>query len=79
MESLKFNKGDECWIAIGNPDGKLSKGKVLEILDLAEHGYIFPNYLIEIETGIDPMLVIRCGLTMSDAEDKEIGLWRRGK
>jgi hypothetical protein len=77
MQMLKFEKGDDCWIAMGGP--KLCKGKVLEILDLKDHGYTFLNYLIEVQTGIDPVLKVRCGWTMSDHPDKQIGMWRRDK
>jgi len=77
MKMLEFKKGDSCWIYMSGHEGKLTKGKVLEVLDLFEHGYTHLNYLIEIETGIDTMLEVRHGFTMSDNPEGPIGLWRK--
>lgn len=76
MKTLEFKEGDDCWIAMGG--GKLHKGKVLEVLDLSRHGWVnHKHYVVEIPTSIDPVLEIRDGLTMSDAEDAPLGMWRR--
>jgi hypothetical protein len=72
----EYVKGDDVWIHLGVVPGKLSKGKVLEVLDLSEHGYGFKHYVIEIETHIDPVLEIREPMTMSEDEKGPIGLFR---
>jgi ribosomal protein L24 len=75
----KYEKGDDVWIHVGSTPGKLSKGTVLEVLDLSEHGYSFLNYLIEIQTSIDPILEVREAMTMSEDEKGPIGLFRKMK
>lgn len=72
-----YDKGDDVWIHLGEAPGKLSKGKVLEVIDLSEHGYTFPNYLIEIPTSIDPLLEVRDAMTMSEDAKGPIGLFRK--
>jgi hypothetical protein len=44
------------------------------VLDLP--GWAFTNYVIEIDTHLDPLLKVRSALTMSDAADKPSGAWR---
>lgn len=72
----EYAKGDPVWIH-GIESGKLTKGKVLQKLDLSEHGYTFDNYLIEIDTSVDPLLEVRCIMTMSEDEKGPIGLFRK--
>ncbi len=74
-----YAKGDDVWIHLGTAPGKLSKGKVLEVLDLSEHGYTFLNYLIEIPTSIDPLLEVRDVMTMSEDAKGPVGLFRKLK
>ncbi len=63
----KFKVGDDAWIWIGNHQGKLTKGKVIAELDLP--GYSFKQYVIEIDTPVDPLLEIRApGLGMFDRD-----------
>lgn len=75
MQNLEFKIGDTAWIYIGDHDGKLTDGRVVHIFQL--DGWHAPHYVIEIETGIDPIFEVRDGLSMSDAKDKPIGLWRK--
>ncbi len=72
----KYEKGDECWIYVGNHGGEKSKGTVLEVLDLSEHGYTYLNYLIAIPTGIEDLLEVRNAGTMSPSENEPIGFWK---
>ena len=76
---IKYAKGDDVWIHLGYEPGKLSKGKVLEVLDLSEHGYSFLNYLIEISTSIEPLLEVRNAMTISEDEKGPVGLFRQLK
>lgn len=57
-----YKVDDECFIYLGNHQGKRSKGKVIFILDLPDYSH--PHYVIEIETSIDPLLEIRAAFTM---------------
>ena len=71
---LTFKVGDIVWFHTGeNLDG-LDNGKVVAVLNL--EGWSFPHYVVEIETEIDPLLIVRDGFTLSDASDKPIGMWR---
>jgi|688.fasta_scaffold1867369_2 hypothetical protein len=74
-----YAKGDDVWIHLGTAPGKLSKGKVLEVFDLSEHGYTFLNYLIEIPTSIEPLLEVRNAMTMSEDAKGPVGLFRKLK
>jgi hypothetical protein len=77
MQWVELKKGDDAWIFMSNHSGELSKGRVLEVLDLSEHGFTGEHYLIEIPTGIEPVLEVRDGFTVSDSADKPIGFLRR--
>ena len=68
-----WKKGDTCYIAMGG--SKLSKGKILEVLDLSEHGYTYLNYLIEIPTHIEEILEVRQAYTMAEFEDGPLGIF----
>jgi hypothetical protein len=52
----------------------LHEGKVVAILNL--EGWIYPHYVVELQTGIDPILEVRDGFTLSDGRGP-IGMWRR--
>ncbi len=67
-----WKAGDTCWI-YGH--GHKSKGTILEVLDLSRHGYSILEYLIEIQTSIDPVLEVRNAFTMAESEEGEIGLF----
>jgi len=66
----EYNLKDVVWIHIGEP--KLVKGRIVEILDLdhLNEGYDPDQeyYVIEIQTGIDPIYEVRTfGLISPDA------------
>ena len=52
-----FEIGDDAWIWLSNHSGEMTKGKVVAFLDLP--GWGFRNYVIEIDTHIDPLLEVR--------------------
>lgn len=52
---------------------KKRKGKVVHIFEM----YGLDQYVIEIDTGIDPVLEVRSSLTVSDHPDQPIGMWRQ--
>lgn len=72
-----WKKGDDVWIFMPHHKGEKSKGTILEILDLSEHGYSWPYYLIEVQTSIDPLLEVREAFTMAESEDGPIGIWSK--
>lgn len=74
MQCLEFELRDIAWIYIGNHDGRLTRGTVVHIFQLSWGPC---QYVIEVDTHIDPILEVRDGFAMSDAEDKPIGLWRK--
>lgn len=71
MQVLVFQLGDPCWIATGEEE--LAGGRVIHIF---EH-YGLRQYVVEVETHIEPALLVRDGLIMSDAADRPLGFWRR--
>jgi hypothetical protein len=75
MQEIELSVGDLCWCYVGNHKGKLSKGKVVHILNLK--GWPCKHYVIEIPTGVEPLLEIRDGLTVSDRAKGPIGFLRR--
>lgn len=61
----KYEIGDDAWIYIRDHEGERTKGKVVAVLDLPGWGGL--NYVIEIETSMDPLLEVRApGLAMLD-------------
>jgi len=52
-----FEIGEEAWIYLHGHQGEMTKGKVVAILDLPGWGH--PNYVIEIDTPMDPLLEVR--------------------
>ena len=71
MKSIKANIGDKVWFANGKED--LSFGTVI----LSFLHYKLVHYVIEVETGIDPVYSVRDEFTISDAPDQPLGFWRR--
>lgn len=69
---VQLNVGDTAYYFASGHKGELSKGTVVHVFEL----YRRAHYVIEIPTHIDPVLEIRCSLSVSDAPDKPIGLWR---
>lgn len=76
MEVVTAKEGDWVWFHDGKP--KMIKGKVLEVLDFTRHGYTHAplHYVIEVQTGIEPVHYVRDGISISDSEDRPIGFWR---
>lgn len=78
---MKYNIKDTVWIHIG--ERKLTKGRVVEIIDLShlEEGYD-PNrefYIIEIETGIDNIFEVRDYDQISSDAKGPINLFKKHK
>lgn len=77
MQWVDRRVGQDCWCFVGNHKGKMSKGKVVAVVDLP--GYApSAHYIVELPTSIDPLLEVRDGFTISDAAKKPIGMYRRG-
>lgn len=57
IEFETFEIGDDAWIFLGHHEGNMTKGKVVAFLDLP--GWGFRNYVIEIDTPIEPLLEVR--------------------
>lgn len=74
MFDLEFNVGDTVWFYYSDHKGKLRSGKVVYKAQI--EGYSFINYIIAIPTGVDDLLIVRSGFTLSDSEHKEIGVFR---
>ena len=67
----KYEIGDSAWIYMSNHQGKTTKSTVVHSFELYG-GKTY--YVCEVATPIDPLLEVRCALSMSDAEGKGIGL-----
>lgn len=70
MKRLDFKIGDTAWFAEGKEE--LSSGEVVHAFTL--HGETL--YVLAIATSIDDIYEVRCGLTLSDAKDAPLGMWR---
>jgi hypothetical protein len=68
MKKSDYEIGETAWCHIGNGDG-LTDGKVIHIF---HHGNQ-KLYIIEIDTHIDPVYVVREWWTMSKQKDRPIG------
>lgn len=67
----KYEIGDEAWIYMSNHRGKTTKSTVVHSFELYG-GKTY--YVCEVSTPIDPLLEVRCALSMGDAEGVGIGL-----
>jgi hypothetical protein len=66
-----YSIGDECWIAVGEP--ALTRAKVV-------HAFVHDGvtqYVVEYETHVDPVLMVRDWLTMSETSDGPLGYWAK--
>lgn len=70
MQVLTAKVGDKVWIAVG--EEKLAEGEVV----LTFFRYGITQYVIEVDTHIDPILVVRNGFSISDAQDAPLA-WGR--
>lgn len=66
-----WNIGDTVFVAMGGKD--LVEGKVIHIFEWCSE----TQYVIEIDTHIDPVLEVRDWLTTSDDRSKPLFFWRR--
>ncbi len=72
----EYSPGDPVWIHGVTIKNNLTKGKVISSIDLKEQGYTDLQYIIEIPTGIDPLLEIRTWHTMSQDNKGPVGSLR---
>ncbi len=72
----QYEMNDPAWIHLGN--GKLTKGKVIDIFDLSHAGYDkdIEFYIVEVPTEIDPLLEVRTWENMSQDAKGPIGTYR---
>lgn len=75
----QYEMNDVVWIHIG--DGKLHKGKVVDIFDLEHAGYSkdMEFYIVEIQTSIEPLLEVRTWENISQDQKGPIGAYRELK
>lgn len=74
----EYNIGDDVWIygiSITNTN-KITKGKVISILDLSNQGYADTQYVIAVPTEIEPLLEIRTWHNISQDEKGPVGMFR---
>jgi hypothetical protein len=72
MELVRRSVGDPVWVYAPGHKGEKTKGKVVNVFNLDYGEY----YVVEIETHVDPVLLVYDPITVSDAEDKPIGFDR---
>lgn len=58
----EYAVGDDAWIYVGDHQGDMSHGKVVAVLDLP--GWGIRNYVVEIDTPMDPLLEVRSASMM---------------
>lgn len=66
-----YNVGDIVWFYHDKHEGNLSSGKIIHQFEINNN----IQYVIEIETCIDPIYIVRDWLTLSPSKNKPIGLW----
>jgi hypothetical protein len=73
----EYKVGDDVWIYGIGVKNKLTKGKVIKIVDLSDEGWtVGPHYIIEIPTHIDPLLELRTWENMSQDDRGPVGAFR---
>lgn len=75
MQMVSLRVGDRCWFYGPYHTGDLSEGTIVHTFRL--DGWSYDHYVVQVETHIDPVLHVRCPLTVSDAPDRPIGALRR--
>lgn len=72
----QYEMNDVVWIHLGN--GKLTKGKIVDIFDLAHAGYSKETefYIVEIPTEIEALLEVRTWESISQDAKGPIGIYR---
>lgn len=76
MVFLEFEVGDTAWFYHGDHKGKLSSGKVVHKMMIPDYAGNTWYYIIAIPTGVDDLLIVREGWTLSDHEHEPIGIYR---
>lgn len=72
-----YNINDTVWIyGITRISNKLTKGKIIKILDLRNEGFDETYYVVEVSTSIEPLLEIRSWQTISQDEIGPVGSMR---
>lgn len=75
----EYNLKDTVWIHMG--ERKLTKGRVVEIIDLEHldegHDHDYELYVIQVQTGIDPVYEVRDFGQISPDPQGPIALFRR--
>ncbi len=73
----EYAVGDDVWVYGIGTKNKLTKGKVIKVVDLSDAGYATGlHYIIEIPTHIDPLLELRTWETMSQDDRGPVGSFR---
>jgi hypothetical protein len=73
----EYKVGDEAWIYGIGLSNKLTKGKIIKVVDLSNEGWtVGPHYIIEIPTHIDPLLELRTWENMSQDDKGPVGAFR---
>ena len=67
----KYEIGDDAWIYTSNHRGKTTKSTIVHSFELYG-GKVY--YVCSVPTPIDPLLEVRCALSMAESADKGIGL-----
>lgn len=62
MRKDDYKVGDEVAISLGS-DADPFKGEIVAVLDLP--GWMFRNYVVSLETEMDPLLEVRSALHLS--------------
>jgi uncharacterized cupredoxin-like copper-binding protein len=74
MTFVELQEGQDAWIYCQGHTGNKSKGKVVKRIRI--DGWDIDHYVIEFETGMDPVYEVRDGHMVSDTEHDPIGMWR---
>ncbi len=72
----EYQIGDIVWIFGISPNNKLTKGKIIKLLDLSNQGYQDIHYVVEVPCHIEPLLELRTWQTISQDDKGPIGSFR---
>lgn len=71
----RYEIGDKVWVHCGGEENPLNEGTVRAILKFSD--YNMEQYVIEIPTHIEPILVVHDFFSMSEDAEGPIALWRK--
>lgn len=74
MKWVELKVGDDAYIYPAEKNGKLSKGKVVHTFKL---DWDQEHYVIELPTHVEHVYEVRNGFTVSDSQERPIGMYRR--